>query len=123
MTLEERYLLAGLRTGKPLVTCEDILNDPSKLERVGTMVKEYREELDLIIQARISPIREDLLLHCSPYETVQLRNIIIELAMLGDDFNKYVNGLELLMIENAKKAEEEKAKEDGKAPDIETTSM
>jgi hypothetical protein len=90
----EQYLLTReIKLPEPMITSREIMDNPEILTRVGAMVKEYRHELDLIILARLSPLREELLLRAEPVEVTELRRVILEIATFADDFNGYDNAL------------------------------
>lgn len=88
-TFEQYMLSCGIKFPKDLIQSDDIINDPEKLARVGDMVKTYREELRLIIEARIAPLREEMLMNCTPYELLELRRCVMEIASIMNDIDSY----------------------------------
>lgn len=88
-TLNQYLLSCGIHLPKPLIQSDEIINDPEKLARVGDMVNTYKDEIRLIIEARIAPLREELLMECLPYEVLELRRAIMEIASLMNDIDSY----------------------------------
>lgn len=111
MAVEEtlgKYLLERqVKFPKPMIPLEEIVNDPEKLERVGGFIKNNREELTLIIEARLEALREELLMEAIPYEVMELRRAIMEIATLLSDFQSYETALEAKKKQDDKKAEDE----------------
>lgn len=106
LSFEQYCLSKGLNMPKDLCKSEDILNSPEKLSRVGNMCKEYKEELKLIIEARIAPLREELLMDCTPYEVLEIRRVIMEIATLLSDIDSYVINREAQITVEEQKANE-----------------
>jgi len=65
-----------------------ITEDTVLLGKVAGAWKTNKEEITAVIQARMNRIREDLILNCIPQETVVLRQVLVELAGIIDDFEK-----------------------------------
>lgn len=101
-TFEEYCLSKGLNFPKKLCQSEEILNSPERLARIGNMCTEYKEELNLIIEARIAPLQEELLLRAIPMEVPEIRRAVMEIACLSSDIDSYISNRESQI-----KAEEE----------------
>jgi hypothetical protein len=108
----EEYLLKHeLRLPDPLIKAEEIMNDEQKLARIGAMVKEYNEELKLIVEARISPMREYLLLNAIPQEVSEVRYAILEVAQLLGDTQRYANAYDAMRKLESEKKDEQSSNE------------
>lgn len=103
---EDELLKCDVKLANPMMDCKEICNDPEKLARVGAMVQEYRAELDLVVLARIAPLREELLLRADPIDINRLRSSILELAHYGQDFNEYSNRLDAMRKQISEDKEE-----------------
>ena len=68
---------------------DEILNNDDLLERVAGMYQSNEKALEAVIRARILPNIIELLLRARPEETIVLRQVILELVEVLNDFKKY----------------------------------
>lgn len=109
ITFEQYCLSKGLNIPKELTPKSEIISDPVMVARVGDMVKTYQPELRLIIGARIEALKNELLMEATPYETLELRRCIMELATLFSDIDSYVKNREdQILYEQQEKERKEK---------------
>lgn len=88
---------------KDSITSNEIKSDKLMLAKVGALLNDHGDVLRLIIEARMAPIREELLLNATPYEVLPLRQALVEIAMLLDDIEGYKTASDNLRKEVAEK--------------------
>lgn len=100
-TLLEKYLIerglfqptdvvkAIMSGQKEVPVGEEILNDDDLLARVAGMYQTNRSALEAVVRARIYPLVMELVMRAYPQETIVLRQSILEIASILDDFKKY----------------------------------
>lgn len=109
MTFEQYCLSKGLSLPKELTPRSEIISNPEMVGRVGDMVKTYEPELRLIIGARIESLKNELLMDCTPYEVLEIRRCIMEIATLLSDIDSYIkNRDDQILFEEQERARKEK---------------
>lgn len=88
-TLESFLLKRKIDLTKQPITADEIKSDKLMLAKVGGLLNDNGDVLRLIIEARIDVIRAELLMRATPYETIVLRQAIVEVALLLDDIEGY----------------------------------
>lgn len=100
-TLLEKYLIerglfqptdvvkAIVSGQKEVPVGEEILNDDDLLGRVAGMYQTNRSALEAVVRARIYPLVVELVMRAYPQETIVLRQSILEVSAILDDFKKY----------------------------------
>lgn len=105
----EQYCLEhNIRLPKELVDKEAILASPDMIDRIGQMCKEFPQELQWLVDARISKIREYLVLEALPVEVMELRYAILEVASIEKDALYYAEKREALLAMKEKESEDNK---------------
>ena len=108
-TFENYCLSKGLNLPKELTPRSEIISNPEMVGRVGDMVKTYQPELRLIIGARIEALKSELLMECTPYEVLEIRRCIMEIATLLSDIDSYIKNREdQILFEEQEKAKKER---------------
>lgn len=67
----------------PIFDAED-----DTLNKLATMWTNYHKEIKTFIQRRLNQIQEDLVMKAKPEEVVVLRQAIVEIAVLLDEFEQ-----------------------------------
>lgn len=67
---------------------KSITENNDTLARVAGAWKTNRAEIEAVVMARIAELREELILRAAPYEVVILREKIVQLLAIFDDFEK-----------------------------------
>ena len=100
-TLLEKYLIerglfqptdvvkAIVSGQKEVPVGEEILNNDDLLARVAGMYQTNRSALEAVVRARIYPLVVELVMRAYPQETIVLRQSILEVSAILDDFKKY----------------------------------
>lgn len=85
----EKYLYqTGLYDPKRDMS-EEILADRELLAQVAELWKSNEKVIRAVIQARLSPIREELVMNATPPEVLVLRQALVEVAAIITDFQRY----------------------------------
>jgi len=66
-----------------------ILDTPELLAKAGAAWVDNKEAIQLVVRSKISKLREELELRAIPQEVPVLRQAIVELVGLLDDFQRY----------------------------------
>lgn len=128
-TLQTFLLKRKIDLNKNPITSTEIKSDKVMLAKVGSLLNDHGDVLRLIIEARLAPIREELIMTATPYETLPLRQALVEVALLLDDIAGYQTASDNLkkeMAEEAKKAEDNgfaQAEDAGGAPLADNSSF
>jgi hypothetical protein len=75
--------------GKEIIVGEEILNDTDLLEKAAGIWEANKQVIEAILRARIMPIVVELVMKCDPREVTVLRQCLLELTGIVDDFEKY----------------------------------
>lgn len=67
----------------------EILADDQLLAEIAGIWRGHRKAIETLLQARIQPIREELVLKAYPAEVVVLRQAIVEIGALATDLETY----------------------------------
>src|SRR3990167_879729 len=100
ISLLEKYLytrgliepasLAKLQiAGKDLIVGEDILKNDELLGQVAGAWEQFRPAIEAVLAARVMPMIVQLIMTAPPEETIVIRQSLVEVASLVDDFTKY----------------------------------
>lgn len=68
---------------------EEILNNDDLLGQCAGMYQNNQRALEAVIRARILPLVVELVMRAYPQETIVIRQSILEVAKILDDFKKY----------------------------------
>lgn len=68
---------------------EVILSNDALLAELGGIWRGHKEAIIALIMARIEPIQQEMIGKATPAEVIILRQAIIEVALIGDDFERY----------------------------------
>lgn len=68
---------------------EEILNNDELLAQCAGMYQNNRKALEAVIKARILPLVIELVMKAQPQETIVIRQSIIDIAAILEDFRKY----------------------------------
>ncbi len=93
----------GLDLDPIKVESDPILEDEDRLREAADMWNEHQNALRLVIQARVNAIGKHLLNKAIPQETIVLRQALVEVGAIVDDFVKYSSEWE----RRSKKVEDE----------------
>ncbi len=74
---------------KDMPVGEEILNNDDLLARCAGIYQNNREALEAVIRARILPNVMELVLKAYPQETIVIRQSILEVSAILDDFKRY----------------------------------
>lgn len=86
----EKYLLERELSIPHTDLDAEILSSPEKLQCVaGVWVGEGKKGIKLAVEARIMKLREEIELRAPPQEVIVLRQSIVDLASLLEDFENY----------------------------------
>ena len=77
--------------GQEGVVGGEILNNDDLLEKVSNSWTSNKEAITAVIKARILSNITELILKSFPQETIVLRQVILELSQILNDFEKYSN--------------------------------
>lgn len=84
----ERYLeTRGIDIASSVVP-KSITENDETLGRCAGAWKANRAEIEAVVMARVAELREELILRAAPYEVVILREKIVQLLTIFDDFEK-----------------------------------
>src|SRR4051812_10146397 len=72
----------------------EILETPDLLAKAATAWSHGKEGIRLVVRSRLMKIRQELLFKAVPQEVMVLRQSLVELAALLDDFERYSNAHE-----------------------------
>lgn len=84
-----KVIKAVMSGQKEVPVGDEILNDSDMLAKVAGMWQSNQPVLEAVIRARIYPILVDLTMSAFPQETIVLRQSILELAEVLNDFKRY----------------------------------
>lgn len=88
MELEKYLLERGLHEPDRELDRE-ILETPDLLAKAHTAWSHGKEGIHLVVRSRLMKIREELIFRCVPQEVPVLRQALVEVASLLDDFERY----------------------------------
>lgn len=71
-----------------------ILANDELLSAIAGLWRNSKHVIEAIIKARIYPIQMELVREATPYEVPILRQAMIEVAFIGDDFERYAREFE-----------------------------
>lgn len=85
----EKYLFKRKLTEPDRDLDREILETPDLLAKVHTAWDHGKEGIRLVVRSRLMRIRQELIFRALPQEMVVLRQALVELASLLDDFERY----------------------------------
>lgn len=75
---------------QPGVDMSDVvLQNEILLAELAGIWRSHKNAIVALLQARIHPVQHDLVFNATPAEVIIMRQAIIEVALLGDDLEKY----------------------------------
>lgn len=86
------YLLNRGLTLEPLAVdkrFDPILEDPSLVKEAAELWESKQPLIKMVLQARINAIGYEILTKCPPQEVLVLRQALVEIGAIVDDFEKY----------------------------------
>lgn len=87
---EPTTVVKAIISGKKEVPIgEEILNNDDLLAQCAGMYQNNQRALEAVIRARIFPLVVELVLRAYPQETIVIRQSILEISAILDDFKKY----------------------------------
>jgi hypothetical protein len=87
-------------------------NDPvfeaedETLNRLATVWNTYKDDITLLINRKINQMKEELLMKARPEEVIVIRQSMVDMASLLDDFEKISQEMEKRVKAERKKQEE-----------------
>lgn len=106
-----------------MVVKPKMLDDGERLAKAATAWTTNEEGIRVILEHRMEEIREEILLTCTPYELLSLRDRLAELATIIEDFDKAVTESAKRAEKREEEAEEEPPKEEEEEPADDKSSM
>lgn len=94
----EQYLLSRELTEPDRDLDTEILDTPELLSKAAAAWLDSKEGIRLVVRSRLMKVRQELIFTAIPQEVPVLRQALLELANLLDDFERYAN-------ENARRIE------------------
>lgn len=87
---EPKNIVDAVISGKTEVSIgEEVLNNDELLTKCAGIYQDNQKTLEAVIRSRMFPLIVELVLSAEPQETIVIRQSILELAGLLDDFKKY----------------------------------
>jgi hypothetical protein len=66
-----------------------ILDDEQLLHEIADLWRGHRKAIERLLQSRLQPIREEIVLKAHPAEVMPLRQSIVEVASIADMLERY----------------------------------
>lgn len=85
----EKYLLDRGLSEPDRELDREILETPELLAKAATAWSHGKEGILLVVRSRLMKIRQELLFKAVPQEVMVLRQALVEVASLLDDFERY----------------------------------
>lgn len=85
----EKYLLERKLHEPDRDLDREILETPDLLAKAHTAWDHGKEGIRLVVRSKLMKIRKELIFKAVPQETVVLRQALVEIASLLDDFERY----------------------------------
>jgi len=88
-TLFEQYLIRRGLVKPSEDMNEALLNSEEFLAEIAGIWEGHKPAIEALIKARLYPIERELVQEATPYEVMILRQSMLEVAFLYDDFERY----------------------------------
>jgi hypothetical protein len=92
----------------------EILENDELLHELADVWRGHRKAIELLLQARMQPIREELVMRALPVEVPVLRQNMLEVAAIADDLERYATEHERRT--KAKEEENQQQADEGENP-------